>query len=211
MGTQVSVAGARPNQISFQVDGADVNTQGNGAPGSAAGGMLGVDTVREFQVLVNNYSAEYGRSTGGIVVAVTRSGTNSYTRIRLRVQPQQHVRLAHLLRRSDQVDSTPQAQSVRRHARRADRPRQGVLLRQLRRSSPDAGADDDRERAEHHDARAQRSQRRDRSLPAHVSGGERPADRRHRAVHPAGRQPDARKPRASARSTSTSRPRTGSP
>src|SRR5262245_3713014 len=79
MGTQVSVAGARPNQISFQVDGADVNTQGNGAPGSAAGGMLGVDTVREFQILVNNYSAEYGRSTGGIVVAVTRSGTNDLT------------------------------------------------------------------------------------------------------------------------------------
>jgi outer membrane receptor protein involved in Fe transport len=79
MGTQISVAGARPNQISFQVDGADVNTQGNGAPGSAAGGMLGVDTVREFQVLVNNYSAEYGRSSGGIVVAVTRSGTNTYT------------------------------------------------------------------------------------------------------------------------------------
>ena len=31
MGTQVSVAGSRPNQISYQVDGADVNTQGNGA------------------------------------------------------------------------------------------------------------------------------------------------------------------------------------
>ena len=77
MGTQVSIAGARPNQISYQVDGADVNTQGNGSPGSAAGGLLGVDTVREFQVLVNNYSAEYGRSSGGIVVAVTRSGTNN--------------------------------------------------------------------------------------------------------------------------------------
>jgi hypothetical protein len=77
MGTQVSVAGSRPNQISYQVDGADVNTQGNGSPGSAAGGMLGVDTVREFQVLVNNYSAEYGRSSGGVVVAVTRSGTNN--------------------------------------------------------------------------------------------------------------------------------------
>jgi carboxypeptidase family protein len=76
MGTQVSIAGARPNQISYQVDGADVNTQGNGSPGSAAGGLLGVDTVREFQVLVNNYSAEFGRSSGGIVVAVTRSGTN---------------------------------------------------------------------------------------------------------------------------------------
>jgi hypothetical protein len=78
MGTQVSIAGARPNQISYQIDGTDANTQGNGSPGSAAGGLLGVDTVREFQVLVNNYSAEYGRSTGGIVTAVTRSGTNDW-------------------------------------------------------------------------------------------------------------------------------------
>ncbi len=78
MGTQVSIAGARPNQISYQLDGTDVNSQGNGSPGSAAGGLLGVETVREFQVLVNNYSAEYGRSTGGIVTAVTRSGTNTF-------------------------------------------------------------------------------------------------------------------------------------
>ena len=77
MGTQVSIAGARPNQISYQLDGTDANTQGNGSPGSAAGGLLGVDTVREFQVLVNNYSAEYGRSAGGIVTAITRSGTNT--------------------------------------------------------------------------------------------------------------------------------------
>src|SRR2546426_3425832 len=77
MGTQVSIAGARPNQISYQLDGTDANTQGNGSPGSAAGGLLGVETVREFQVLVNNYSAEYGRSTGGIVTAVTRPGTNT--------------------------------------------------------------------------------------------------------------------------------------
>ena len=77
MGTQVSVAGARPNQISYLLDGADMNSMGNQSPGSAAGGMLGVETVREFQVLVNNYSAEYGRSSGGIVSAVTRSGTNT--------------------------------------------------------------------------------------------------------------------------------------
>ena len=114
MGTQVSIAGARPNQISYQIDGTDANTQGNGSPGSAAGGMLGVDTVREFQVLVNNYSAEYGRSTGGIVMAVTRSGTNTCTRLAASSSAATAVRLAHLLRRSDQVDSTAQAQSVRR-------------------------------------------------------------------------------------------------
>lgn len=77
MGTQVTVAGARPNQISYLLDGADVNSQGNQSPGSAAGGLLGVEAVREFQILVNNYSAEYGRSAGGVVSAVTRSGTNS--------------------------------------------------------------------------------------------------------------------------------------
>jgi hypothetical protein len=77
MGTQVAIAGARPNQISYLLDGTDVNSQGNQSPGSAAGGLLGVEAVREFQVLVNNYSAEFGRSAGGIVSAVTRSGTNT--------------------------------------------------------------------------------------------------------------------------------------
>ncbi len=77
MGTQVAIAGARPNQISYLLDGTDVNSQSNQSPGSAAGGLLGVETVREFQILVNSYSAEYGRSAGGIVSAVTRSGTNA--------------------------------------------------------------------------------------------------------------------------------------
>lgn len=35
-----------------------------------------VETVREFQVLVGNHSAEFGRAAGGIINAVTRSGTN---------------------------------------------------------------------------------------------------------------------------------------
>jgi hypothetical protein len=76
MGTQISVAGARPNQVSYLLDGTDVNDQGNQSPGSAAGGLLGVDTVREFRVLTNTYSAEYGRSGGGVISAITRSGTN---------------------------------------------------------------------------------------------------------------------------------------
>ena len=78
MGTQFSVAGARPNQVSYLLDGTDIADQGGQSPGSAAGGMLGIDTVREFQVITNNYSAEYGRSAGGIVSAITRSGTNDF-------------------------------------------------------------------------------------------------------------------------------------
>ena len=95
MGTQVSIAGARPNQISYQLDGTDANTQGNGSPGSAAGGLLGVDTVREFQVLVNNYSAEYRpqhrrHRHGRHAIGHQRPSRGSA----VRVQPQQPVRLA---------------------------------------------------------------------------------------------------------------------
>jgi len=77
MGTQISVAGARPNQMSFLLDGTDVNDQGGQSPGSAAGGLTGVETVREFQILTSAYSAEYGRTSGAVVSAVTRSGTNA--------------------------------------------------------------------------------------------------------------------------------------
>src|SRR5262249_12281488 len=45
-------------------------------PGSAAGTNLGVDAIREFSVITNNYSTEFGLVTGGTLNAVTRSGTN---------------------------------------------------------------------------------------------------------------------------------------
>ena len=76
MGTQVAVAGARPNQISYLLDGTDVTPR---ATSHRARGRRDARrrAVREFQILVNSYSAEYGRSAGGIVSAVTRSGTNT--------------------------------------------------------------------------------------------------------------------------------------
>src|SRR5207245_2639150 len=42
------------------------------------GVLLGVEAVLEFQVLTNAYSAEFGRSSGGVINAVTRSGVNEY-------------------------------------------------------------------------------------------------------------------------------------
>jgi hypothetical protein len=75
-GTKLVLGGNRPSQISFLLDGSDINDSNNNTPGSAAGVLLGVDTLREFRVLTNAYSAAYGRSSGGVISAVTKSGTN---------------------------------------------------------------------------------------------------------------------------------------
>jgi len=39
---------------------------------------MGVDAIQEFSVLTSNYSAEYGKTAGGVVNAITRSGTNQF-------------------------------------------------------------------------------------------------------------------------------------
>lgn len=75
-GTKLVINGNRPSQNSFVLDGADINDANNNTPGSAAGVLLGVDTLEEFRVNTNSYSAAYGRSAGGVISAVTKSGTN---------------------------------------------------------------------------------------------------------------------------------------
>lgn len=77
-GDQLSVGGARPTQNSYRLDGAIVNDYSNAGPGSVLGKNLGVDAIQEFTVLTSNYSAEYGFTSGGVINAITRSGTNSF-------------------------------------------------------------------------------------------------------------------------------------
>jgi hypothetical protein len=76
-GDQLSVGGARPTQNSYRLDGAIVNDYSNAGPGSVLGKNLGVDAIQEFTVLTSNYSAEYGFTSGGVINAITRSGTNA--------------------------------------------------------------------------------------------------------------------------------------
>ncbi len=42
------------------------------------GASVGVDAIQEFSVLTANYSAEYGFTSGGVINAITKSGTNSF-------------------------------------------------------------------------------------------------------------------------------------
>ena len=77
-GDQLSVSGSRPTQNSYRLDGAIVNDYSNAGPGSVLGKNLGVDAIQEFTVLTSNYSAEYGFTSGGVINAITRSGTNAF-------------------------------------------------------------------------------------------------------------------------------------
>src|SRR6202521_4871123 len=77
-GTQMTVNGGRPAQNNYRLDGTSVNDYSNSAPGSVLGADLGSDAVAEFSVLSSSYPAEYGRSSGGVINAITRSGTNEF-------------------------------------------------------------------------------------------------------------------------------------
>jgi hypothetical protein len=77
-GAAVSISGSRPDQNSYRLDGISINDYANGAPGSVLGDNLGIDAVEEVGVLGSNYPAQYGRTSGGVINVVTRSGNNSF-------------------------------------------------------------------------------------------------------------------------------------
>src|SRR5882757_2988149 len=77
-GAAISISGARPDQNSYRLDGISINDYSNGAPGSVLGDNLGIDAVEQVSVLGSNYPAEYGRTSGGVINAITRSGTKAF-------------------------------------------------------------------------------------------------------------------------------------
>lgn len=76
MGDKFSVAGARGTQNLYLLDGVSNADLSGNAQGSS-GSYIGSETVQEIQIVTNNYSAEYRSAAGGIVSAITKSGTNA--------------------------------------------------------------------------------------------------------------------------------------
>jgi hypothetical protein len=70
--TPVSVNGGRANTTNYMLDGAQNNDHYSNAPNP----MPNSDALQDFSVQTNNFSAEFGRHSGGMVNAVTKSGTN---------------------------------------------------------------------------------------------------------------------------------------
>ncbi len=76
VGNQLTVSGARPQMNNYRLDGISINDYSNGGPGGVNGGNLGVDAIQEFSVVTGNATADYGKTAGGVVNAVTRTGGN---------------------------------------------------------------------------------------------------------------------------------------
>jgi len=78
---QISFAGQRGINSNVSIDGADYNQPffGGIRGGERSNNAFTIpqEAIQEFQVVASGYSAEFGRSTGGIVNAITKSGTNS--------------------------------------------------------------------------------------------------------------------------------------
>jgi carboxypeptidase family protein/TonB-dependent receptor-like protein len=73
-GSGGSIGGLRPRFNSFTIDGADDNNQGVNGPNQP----VIQDSVAEFTLLTNQFSAEYGHSGGGQFIITTKSGTNAF-------------------------------------------------------------------------------------------------------------------------------------
>jgi hypothetical protein len=76
--TKIAVNGARITSNNFLLDGTNVNDAFNNTPGAISGNFTGVETLREFQILTNSFSAEYGGAGGAVINAVSKSGTNEF-------------------------------------------------------------------------------------------------------------------------------------
>jgi Carboxypeptidase regulatory-like domain len=78
-GSTFAVAGRRPGDTLFLLNGVEYmgSSQLAVTPGGASQELLGIDAIREFNVLSDTYPAEYGKRAGGQVVVVTQSGTNA--------------------------------------------------------------------------------------------------------------------------------------
>jgi hypothetical protein len=78
LGTDITIGGNRPQGNNYELDGVSINDYSSGSPGSVTGGVLGVDAIQEFSVITSNAPADYGKTSGGVINAASRSGTNAF-------------------------------------------------------------------------------------------------------------------------------------
>lgn len=80
-GDEITINGQKGIQNNVSIDGADANNPffGEQRGGQRPAFTISLESVKEFQVVPVGASAEFGRSSGGFINAVTKSGTNEFT------------------------------------------------------------------------------------------------------------------------------------
>ena len=131
-GDEITFAGQKGIFNNISLDGGDFN---NGFFGEQVGGQrapidITLDAVKEFQVIASGAPAEFGRTAGGVVNVITKSGSNdlhgsAFYFQRLRGADRRTLGRHHARGLS--------SRAVRRHLRRAAEEEQRVLLRRHRR------------------------------------------------------------------------------
>src|SRR5277367_1742410 len=79
-GNNFVVSGNRPQQNLFLLNGVEFTgaAENNMQPGGVSQELIGVDAVREFNLLRDSYGAEFGKRPAGQVLIVTQSGSNQF-------------------------------------------------------------------------------------------------------------------------------------
>ena len=140
----ISANGLDSRNNNFMLDGANNNDDVIGQrAGSQARTPL--EAVAEFQVITNQYDAEFGRTTGAIINAISKSGTNAFHGVGGRAVAGRQPDAEGLLREAERAEQAGHAAAdLSRQPGRPGRQGQGPLLLQRR-------ARDDRSREHHHD------------------------------------------------------------
>ena len=124
------IGGGNGRNVNYQIDGGDNNDD-------TVGGLLQLfplEAIQEFNFVTQRYKAEYGRSNGGVMNIVTKSGTNDFhgswfTSMRNTDMNSKTFKTEKL---NNVAQGRVRAVSVRRLVRRPDHAEQGALLRRLR-------------------------------------------------------------------------------
>jgi hypothetical protein len=128
----VTINGQNGSGVVYLMDGGSNNDDLRGGS-SGAQARPPLESIQEFQVVTNQFDAEYGAATAGVVNAVSKQGDESLAWERLRVLHRCLDDGEGLLRRAAESDEArDDEEAVGRHDWRADRPRQDAFLRQLR-------------------------------------------------------------------------------
>ena len=77
-GTSFSSNGATVRSNNYTLDGAVLQSQFARGPASEGGTTLGVEGIKEYKVITNNFDAQYGLTMGSQMVMVSANGTNSF-------------------------------------------------------------------------------------------------------------------------------------